>query len=90
METFAQRRRLFMRQQRRFIALIGPCLIAAMTIIALGAGLRLRHEPFPVLVALLLGGFAVILTPIDIDRPRPRLLLFSALCVLVFAILVLL
>jgi hypothetical protein len=89
-ETFAERRRLFARQQRRFIALIGPCLIAATTIIALGAGTRARHEPFPALVAFLLGGLALILTPMDSDRPRPKLLLFGTLCALVFAILVLL
>lgn len=89
-ETFAERRHLFARRQRRFIALIGPCLIAAMTIIALGAGTRARHEPFPILVAFLVCGFALVLTPMDRDRPRPKLALFGTLCALVFAILVLL
>jgi hypothetical protein len=90
METFAARRRLLANQQRRFIAIIGPCLIAAMTIIAIGAGMRVRHNPFPTGVAFLLCGLALALIPVDIDRPRPKLLLFGSLCALVFAILVLL
>ncbi len=90
METFAARRRLLARQQRRFVAVIGPCLIAAMTVIAVGAGMRVRHNPFPTSVAFLLCGLALVLIPVDIDRPGPKLLLFATLCALVFAILVLL
>jgi hypothetical protein len=90
METFAERRRLIARQQRRFIGIIGPCVIAAMTIIAIGAGMRIRHEPFPISVAFLLAAFALILIPVDIDRPRTKLVLLGVLCLLVFAILVLL
>jgi hypothetical protein len=90
MESFAERRRLIAKQQRRFIAVIGPCLIAAMTIIALGAGMRARHTPFPPMVAALLCGLALALIPVDMDHPRPKLILFGALCALVFIILVLL
>jgi hypothetical protein len=90
METFAERRRLIARQQRRFIGVIGSCVIAAMTIIAIGAGARIRHEPFPISVAFLLGAFALVLIPVDIDRPRTKLVLLGVLCILVFAILVLL
>lgn len=90
MATFQERRQLFAHQQRRFIAVIGSCLIAAATIVALGAGARLRHEPFPLGVALMLGVFAAALMPIDRDRPAAKLALFGLLCACVWIVLVLL
>lgn len=90
METFADRRRAFARQQRRFIAVVGPCLIAAFTILALGAGSRVRGFPFPLQPSFLLGALAAGLMVVDRDRPGPKLWLFSLLCLLVFIILVVL
>ncbi len=78
-----------MQRQRRFIAVVGPCLIAALTILALGAGSRVRGLPFPLPPTLLLGLLAVALMPLDRDRPGPKLWLFGLLCFLVFIILVL-
>jgi peptidoglycan/LPS O-acetylase OafA/YrhL len=89
-ETFADRRRVFAARQRRFIAVIGPCLIAALTILALGAGERLRGLPFSLAPALLIGALAAGLMVVDRDRPGPKLWLFSLLCFLVFIILVVL
>ncbi|MDQ2786186.1 MAG: hypothetical protein M3Y58_14425 [Chloroflexota bacterium] len=90
METFADRRRAFVERQRRFLGVIGPCLIAALTILALGAGSRLRGLPFPLSPALLIGAFAVGLMVVDPQRPAAKLWLFSLLCFLVFIILVVL
>lgn len=90
METFADRRRAFARQQRRFIAVVGPCLIAAFTILALGAGSRVRGLPFPLRPSLLLGALAAALMVVDRDRPGPKLWLFGLFCFLVFIILVVL
>ncbi|MCA1666438.1 MAG: hypothetical protein LC793_03375 [Thermomicrobia bacterium] len=90
METFADRRRAFAERQRRFIGVVGPCLIAAFTILALGAGSRLRGLPFPLSPALLIGAFAVGLMIVDPQRPAAKLWLFSLLCLLVILILVVL
>ncbi len=90
METFADRRRVFAERQRRFISVVGPCLIAAFTILALGAGLRARGLPFPLPPALLIGALAVGLMAVDPQRPAPKIWLFSLLCFLVFIILVVL
>lgn len=90
METFADRRRAFAERQRRFIGIVGPCLIAAFTILALGAGSRVRGLPFPLAPALLLGAFAVGLMVVDPHRPAAKLWLFGLLCFLVFIILVVL
>ncbi len=90
METFADRRRAFAERQRRFIAVVGPCLIAAFTILALGAGSRLRGLPFPLPPALLIGALAVGLMIVDPQRPAAKLWLFTLLCFLVFIILVVL
>lgn len=90
METFADRRRAFAARQRRFIAAIGPCVIAALTILALGAGERVRGLPFSLMPALLLGLLAAGLMVVDRDRPAPKLWLFGLLCFLVFVILVVL
>lgn len=87
-ETFADRRRLLARRQRRYIAVIGPFLIAAFAALALGVGARVRQVPFPLPAALLLSGLAVCLAPFDLDRPAPKLILFAVLCALVVAILV--
>lgn len=89
-ETFADRRRAFADRQRRFIAAIGPCLIAALTILAVGAGERVRGLPFSLAPALLLGALAAGLMVVDRDRPGPKLWLFGFLCFLVFIILVVL
>lgn len=89
-ETFADRRRLLARQQRRYIAVIGPCLLAAFATLALGVGARVRQEVFPLGAALLLCGLAVCLAPFDLDRPAPKLALFAALCAIVVAVLALL
>ena len=88
METFAERRRAFAKRQRRFIGVVGPCLIAAFTILALGAGSRVRGLPFPLSPALLIGAFAASLMIVDPQRPAAKLWLFSLLCFLVFIILV--
>jgi len=90
METFADRRRAFGERQRRFLAVIGPCLIAAFAILVLGAGSRVRGLPFPLPAAALLGALAVALMVVDQDRPGPKLWLYSLLCALVFIILVVL
>lgn len=90
METFAERRRAFAERQRRFIGVVGPCLIAAFTILALGAGSRARGLPFPLSPAFLIGALAAGLMVVDPRRPAPKLWLFSLLCVLVFVILVVL
>jgi hypothetical protein len=90
METFADRRRAFVDRQRRFIAAVGPCLIAAFTIFGLGAGSRVRGVPFPLPPSLLLGLLAAALMLVDRDRPGPKLWLFGLLCFLVFLILVIL
>ncbi len=90
METFADRRRAFAERQRQFIAVVGPCLIAAFTILALGAGSRLRGLPFPLPPALLIGALAVGLMIVDPNRPAAKLWLFTLLCFLVFIILVVL
>ncbi|MDQ6833932.1 MAG: hypothetical protein M3008_11085 [Chloroflexota bacterium] len=87
METFADRRRVFAERQRRFISVVGPCLIAALTILALGAGSRVRGLPFPLPPALLIGALAVGLMAVDPHRPATKLWLFSLLCFLVFIIL---
>ena len=87
-ETFADRRRLLARRQRRYLAVIGPCLIAAFASLALGVGARVRQIPFPLSAALLLCGLAVCLAPFDLDRPAPKLILFAALCAIVVTILV--
>jgi hypothetical protein len=87
-ETFADRRRVFAARQRRFIAVIGPCLIAALTVLALGAGERLRGLPFALVPALLIAALAAGLMIVDRDRPGPKLWLFGLLCFLVFVILV--
>lgn len=89
-ETFADRRRIFAARQRRFIAVIGPCLIAAATILAIGAGERLRGLPFSLAPALLIGALAIGLMVVDRDRPGPKLWLLGLLCFLVFIILVVL
>lgn len=89
-ETFADRRRAFGSRQRRFIAVVGPCLIAAFTILALGAGERARGLPFSLMPTLLLGLLAAALMIVDRDRPGPKLWLFGLLCALVFVILVVL
>jgi hypothetical protein len=89
-ETFAARRRAFAARQQRFIAVIGPCLVAALTILALGAGERLRGLPFSLMAALLIGVLAAGLMVVDRDRPGPKLWLFGLLCFLVFIILVVL
>ncbi len=89
-ETFADRRRVFAARQRRFIAVIGPCVIAAVTILAIGAGERLRGLPFSLMPALLIGALAAGLMLVDRDRPGPKLWLFGLLCFLVFLILVVL
>jgi hypothetical protein len=90
METFADRRRAFGQRQRRFIAVVGPCLIAALTILVLGAGSRVRGLPFPLQPSLLLGALAAALMVVDRERPGPKLWLFGFLCFLVFIILVVL
>lgn len=90
METFADRRRAFAARQRRFIAVIGPCLIAALTILALGAGERVRGLPFSLMPALLIAALAAALMVVDRDRPGPKLWLFGFFCFLVFIILVVL
>ena len=89
-ETFADRRQAFAARQRRFIGVIGPCLIAALTILALGAGERVRGLPFSLMPALLIGVLAAGLMVIDRDQPGPKLWLFGLLCFLVFVILVVL
>jgi hypothetical protein len=89
-ETVADRRRAFAARQRRFIAMIGPCLIAALTVLALGAGERLRGLPFSLGPALLIGALAAGLMVVDRDRPAPKLWLFGLLCFLVFIILIVL
>jgi hypothetical protein len=90
METFAERRRAFAERQRRFTGVVGPCLIAALTILALGVGSRLRGLPFPLSPALLIGALAAGLMIVDPHRPAAKLWLFSLLCALVFVILVVL
>ena len=90
METFADRRRAFAERQRRFIGVIGSCVIAAVTILALGAGSRLRGLPFPLPPSLLIGALAAGLMVVDPHRPAAKLWLFSLLCFLVFVILVIL
>lgn len=89
-ETFADRRRVYLERQRRFIAVIGPCLIAACAIVALGAGARVRGLPFSLSPALLLGTLAAALMVVDRDRPVPKCALFGLLCALVVVILVIL
>lgn len=89
MADFRARRALFAARQRRFLAVIGPCLIAAVTCIALGASGR-RAEPYPTGVALMLVAIAAALMPMDRDRPAPKLALYTALCVCVFVIFVVL
>lgn len=90
MADFRERRAIFVARQRRFVAVVGPCLIAAAAIIALGAAMPLREQPFPTGVALLLGLIAAALMPVARDRPGPKLALFAAVCALVFIILALL
>lgn len=90
MESFADRRQQFALRQRRFIAVVGPCLIAALAVIALGAGSRVRGLPFPLSAAALLGALGVVLMIVDRDRPAPKLWLYSLLCFLVFVVLVIL
>ncbi|MHB8646859.1 MAG: hypothetical protein ACYDAR_13800 [Thermomicrobiales bacterium] len=90
METFADRRRAFAERQRRFIGLVGPCLIAAFTILALGAGSRVHGLPFPLSPALLIGALALGLMIVDPHRPTAKLWLFSLLCFLTLIILVVL
>ena len=74
-ETFADRRRIFAARQRRFIAVIGPCLIAALTILALGAGERLRGLPFslaPALLIALVSGVVVGVVVLARSAPEER------------------
>lgn len=87
MADFRERRAIFVARQRRFVAVVGPCAIAAVAIIALGAAMPARGYPFPVGVAALLGLLAVALMPVQRDRPGPKLALFVALCTLVVLIL---
>lgn len=90
MADFRARRALFANQQRRFLSVIGPCLIAAVTCIVLGAGIQRRAEPYPTGVALLLVVIAAALMPVDRDRPGPKLALYALLCICVFMIFVVL
>jgi len=90
MADFRARRGLFAAGQRRFFAVIGPCLIAAITCLALSVGGQGRDEPYPLGVALMLTAIAAALMPIDRDRPGPKLALYAALCVCVFAVFVVL
>lgn len=87
MADFRERRAIFVAGQRRFVAVVGPCAIAATAIIALGAALPARGYPFPLGVAALLGLLAVALMPVQRDHPGPKLALFAALCTLVVLIL---
>lgn len=87
MADFRERRAIFAAGQRRFLAVVGPCVIAAAAILALGAALPLRGQPFPTGLALMLGGIAAALMPVARDRPGPKLALFAALCALVFLVL---
>ncbi len=86
MADFRARRALFVAGQRRFFAVIGPCLIAAVTCLALTAGGLRRGEPYPTAAALMLVAIAAALMPVDRDRPGPKIALYAALCVCVFAV----
>ncbi len=90
MADFRERRQLFAARQGRFVSVIGPCVIAAAAIIALGAGMQVRHASFPLGVALVLVAVAAALMIVDRDRPAAKLSLFALLCACIFVVLVLL